>query len=354
MITLLIPTKNRSDAIIRLLRYYKEIGFEGCICIGDSSSPENVERTKRVIETFEGQFTLVYKEYPNLNTTECIKRLLDFVYSPYVSIISDDDFLIPNSINKCAKFLDEHPDYACAHGTWAIIRLDTNGLYGNRIVDCSSYYSPDVEAESASQRLFYYFRHYFTTIYSVHRTENFRVMWRDILKDNIFGSELLPSCLSYVLGKVKHLDCLHVVATTHGEQKNWLRGVNWVTNPEWYSSYLVFFDTLAKTLALQDKISIEEAQKVIKPEVDSMIRELCSCTDSLSPNVSLENRHSHWIQVGRKIPGAQRIWQFLHSFSGFSLSAMLRSSSPYHSDFMPVYKILTTPPPEFSDKTIDK
>jgi hypothetical protein len=99
-----------------------------------------------------------------------------------------------------------------------------------------------------------------------------------------------------------------------------------------------------------------EAQKVVKHAFCALLNNpdfLCS-RQSLNSGKRLESNYGRWVQVGRKIPGAQRIWQFLHSFSGVSLSALLRPSSPYHSDFMPVYKALTTPPTEFSDKTNGK
>ena len=53
MISLLIPTMNRSDFLIRLLRYYRALGFQGCICIGDSSDAVHVERTKKAIQELQ-------------------------------------------------------------------------------------------------------------------------------------------------------------------------------------------------------------------------------------------------------------------------------------------------------------
>jgi len=350
MITLLVLTKNRSDFLIRLLRYYEDTGFEGCICIADGSGPDHVERTKRMIETLRGKFSIVYKGYPDLTLSECLKRLLDFVSTPYAAFCGDDDFLIPSALNKCAKFLDDHPDYAFAHGKGVNIALDKKGPYG-RIVDCSCYQQDEIEAESASQRLDYYLRHGHITIFSVHRSEYLRVMYRDsyVLKDVVFGSELIPCCHSIILGKSKQLDCFHVVRQGHAQQIVIRSGYNWITNPEWYSGYRVFRDSLAEALALQDNISIVEAQKTVNHAFCALLNNpdfLCSPTN--------KNSHSLWVRVGRKIPGAQRIWQFLHSFSGVSLSALLRSSSPYHSDFMPVYKALTTPPTEFLNETTGK
>jgi len=355
MITLLVPTMNRSDFLIRMLRYYEKVSFEGCICIGDSSNSEHVERTKRVIATLRDKLNIIYREYPDLNGAVCLKRLLDFVSTPYAAFVADDDFLVPSALNQCAKFLEEHPDYAAAHGMGIAIGLDSEGLYG-RVAQCVHYQQPVIEAESASQRLCEHLSHYSVILFSVHRIESWRAMYRDVhlLRDNSFGAELLPCCKSVILGKSKELDCLYVVRQNHAQRYPHPSMYNWIISPEWYSSYLVFRDSLAEALTLQDNISIEKAKKVIKQAFLSYLSMYLSLKLG-----SWKGLRKHWRQIAGTIPGVRRIWQLLHSLrpkqhSELSLSALLRQSSPYHADFMPVYKALTTLPTEFSNKTIEK
>ena len=355
MITLLVPTINRSDFLIRLLRYYEKVGFEGCICIGDSSNSEHVKRTKRVLATLRGRLNIIYREYPDLNDAVCLKRLLDFVSTPYAAFVADDDFLVPSALNQCGKFLGEHPEYVAVHGMGITVTLDSGGLYG-RIVQCGHYRQPEIEAESASQRLDDHLSNYSVALFSVHRIESWRAMYRDVhlLKDKSFGSELLPCCKSVVLGKSKELDCLYVVRQMHAQRYLLPDEHDWITSQEWYPSYLVFRDSLAEALTLQDNISTEKAQKVVEKAFRSYL------------DMSLSQQSSFWRdfrnycrQVAGIIPGARRIWQLLRSLRSkqhfkFSLSVLLRSSSPYHADFMPVYKALTTPPTEFLNKTSGK
>jgi len=355
MITLLVPTMNRSDFLIRMLRYYDDIGFEGCICIGDSSSPEHVERTKRVIEILRGRLNIIYREYPDLNDAVCLKRLLDFVSTPYAAFVADDDFLVPNALNQCAKFLGEHPDYVAAHGIGIAITLDSKGLYG-QITQCGLYRQPVIEAKSASQRLDDHLNHYSVALFSVHRIESWRAMYRDVhlLKDKSFGSELLPCCKSVILGKPKELDCLYVVRQMHTQRYLLPDEHDWITSPEWHSSYMVFRDSLAETLALQDNISIEKAREVVKQAFRSY---LAMCL-SYQPNFR-RDFYNRWRQIAGTIPGARCMWQLLRSLRTkqhfkLSLRELLKSSSPYHTDFMPIYKALTTPPTEFSNKNSGK
>jgi len=213
-----------------------------------------------------------------------------------------------------------------------------------------------IEAESASQRLDDHLNHYSVTLFSVHRIESWRAMYRNVhlLKDKSFGSELLPCCKSIILGRSKELDCLYVVRQGHTQRYLLPDMYDWITSPEWHSSYLVFRDSLAEALVLQDNISIEKAQKVVKQAFRSYLA-MCS-SQQLG---SWRGSRKHWRQIAGAIPGVRRIWQLLHFLrpkhhSEFSLWALLRQSSPYHTDFMPVHKALTTPPTEFSNKTVGK
>jgi glycosyltransferase domain-containing protein len=346
---------NRSNFLIRLLRYYKEIGFEGCICIGDSSSAEHVERTKKVIETLRGKLNIIYQEYPDLNDAICLKRLLDFVSTPYAAFVADDDFLVPDALNQCVKFLGEHPDYAAAHGMGITITLNSKGLYG-QIIQCGHYRQPVIEAKSASQRLDDHLGHYSVTLFSVHRIESWRAMYRDVhlLRDRGFGGELFPCCKSVILGKSKELDCLYLVRQMHTQRNLLPDTYDWITSSEWYSSYLVFRDSLAETLALQDNISLEKAEKAVKQAFWSYL----AMGVSYQPDFR-RDFYNRYRQVAGIIPGARRIWQLLRSLRSkqhfkLSLRELLKSSSPYHADFMPVYKALTTPPTEFSNETTGK
>ena len=355
MITLLVPTMNRSDFLIRLLRYYDEVGFEGCICIGDSSSPEHVVRTKRVIEILRGKLNIVYQEYPGINVSLCVSRLVDLVSTPYAAFVADDDFLVPNALNQCAKFLGEHPDYVAAHGIGITITLDSKGLHG-QITQCGHYRQPVIEAESASQRLDDHLSNYKVALFSVHRIESWRAMFRDVhlLRDRGFGGELLSCCKSVILGKSKELDCLYLVRQMHAQRYLLPDTYDWITSPEWYPSYLVFRDSLAETLALQDSISIGKAEKV----VEKAFRPYLSMCLSQQPDFRREF-YNRYRQVAGSIPGARRIWQLLRSLRSkqhfkLSLRELLKASSPYHADFMPVYRALTTSPTEFSNKTSGK
>lgn len=353
-ITLLVPTLNRSDFLIRQLNYYNAVGFKGTICIGDSSTAEHVERTRRVITALLGNLSIFYGEYPNLSESACVEKLLDHVSTDYAAIVEDDDFLVPSSLEQCVQFLYEHADYNAAHGVAAVIKAQAIGVqsseaYG-RLTGAGYYRQAVLEARSASQRLVDYLGNYSGSLWSsVQRVDSWRAMYKDIslVSSRTFAGELLPFCISVIQGKVKELDCLYLIRQVHEGQYLLPDNYDWITGPNWLPSYQLFRDRLSKELADQDGISLDDAREVVKEAFWSYL--------ARSLNRKWEGRYGQagagyrqrLRQAARGVPGLRRTWSEFRSFlpgqnNRLSLPALLRRSSPYHADFMPVYGAITT------------
>lgn len=352
MITILIPTMNRSDFLIRLLHYYRDLDFQGCIIIGDSSDIAHAERIKKAIKAFKGKLNIIYQEYPtNLNEAMCLHKMQDSVSTPYAVYVADDDFLVPSALEQCASFLDTHPEYSSAHGIAATLRLQASGAYWE-VAWVAPYQQPVLEEESASQRLTNLLSNYLVTIFSLHRTEYRREMYRDVplLTDRRLAAELYPCCVSVIQGKVKGVDCLYLMRQAHdqryqlpGKKKEWVRSANFI------SSYPIFLDSLAKELVKQDGISMDEALKVVE-------RASSSYLDSFVEPLLSRYGIPRLMQIARYIPGAPQVWRALQSLNRRELdesllATFLQSSSPYHADFMPIYRAVTAVSAELIEET---
>lgn len=352
MITLLIPTMNRSDFLIRLLRYYRDLGFPGCICIGDSSDTVHVERTKRALKTLRGKLNIIYREYPHVNDAMCQQQLLNFVSTPYVTHVPDDDFLVPTALERCALFLDSHPDYSAAHGVGIAFSFKSSGAYG-QVAWVNHYRQAVIEVESASQRLLDHLSNYSLTLFSVHRVESWREMYQDVslLTDKTF-TELLPCCYSVIQGKVKELDCFYLVRQSH-DRRYTLPGItDWISSPHWLPSYRVFRGCLANEMSQQDGISLDKAQEVVEQAFWSYL------TKTLGKPVPSPSSLARLRKVAGMLPGMPQVWRALRSLSLAGrkqeslLAALLRPSSPYHSDFIPIYRALTTVDTAFPEEIL--
>ena len=127
--------------------------------------------------------------------------------------------------------------------------------------------------------------------------------------------------------------------------------LDWVTDPNWFSSYTFFASCLEGELVRQDAVGLDEAEEVIKEGFRSYMAQLLAKGRIATVRYLSPAPRRRWRQAAGAVPGLrqmQRLGQAIRSInpSGpgeFSLSMLLRPSSPYHADFMPVYRAVTTP-----------
>lgn len=345
-VTVLVPTKNRSDFVLRLLHYYRSLKFRGSILVGDSSDPEHRKEVERAISLAKRELRVSYSEHPPSNNAECVRSLLQVVSTPYVALLPDDDFLVPASLYRCAEFLDRAPEYSAAHGVAVLFTLDRAGPYG-RVKGVSQYWQRPIEQDTAEHRLLDHLDHYSVTLFSVHRTNQMRLMYQNTnaLRDKTFVAEIVPCCLSVILGKVKELDCLYLVRQVHAQRYLLPDLFDWLTSPDWFQSYEIFRDCLSEALAQQDDIGTDKARKVVKQAFWLYLAKGLNHKWQARYRKEENGTRSYWREVARRVPGLLRVGHKLRSAissqgSEMSLPALLYPSSSYHADFMPIYRVV--------------
>ena len=418
-ITILIPTLNRSNFLIRALSYYVKVGFKGWICIGDSSNVQHSERIKRVVYTLEDKLKIIYKYFPKppyINDSMCVKEMIEIAPTPYLVFSGDDDFLVPSSLCQCAAFLDNHPEYTAAHGFRILFHL--NKRKGTDHIVKTDYIQQHIlEAEKASERWAGYIRHAFATQFYVQRKETWRRSFRDIpfVSSKYLGPELMPCSLTAILGKVKQLDCLSTMfQSTPGSDGSWSTHslYHFTLRPEWSASVQGIRNSIVEALMEKDNIKSKEANDIFDKEFWNHIKVsftwpyrikygsfpirkldvVCNITNFQENAYSLLT-HPNWSHSVKIIRESQveaiiqhqrvdrekaqeifdkELWKHIlilltlqyqrkygvedstslnqemdkerslsHEYRKMlSLEAMLDSSSPYHKDFLPAYKIV--------------
>jgi glycosyltransferase domain-containing protein len=347
---ILIPTKNRPDFLIRQLTYYADVNCRCTIYIGDSSDSDCFEQNKAAVRQLEPKLNIVHLSLPELWVTEAWHELLKHVTEPYAAYCGDDDFLVPATLEKCGRFLDENPDYSIAHGTAFLIATENGSAFGK--INTGRYNQFGVEDTSACQRLRSYLRNYFPVTFSLQRTQEFR---RDIeeslaMADKGFKGQLALECLRIIRGKAKQLDDLYLVRHGHSTNLQLPDPYDWITGLDWTSSYQTFFGLLVNELALQDHLTVSQAQAIVKETFWLYLNRVMGkhwakrygCGNS---GVRARTRKN----LGR-IAMLKRTWQAVRSIlpgktNKTNLLALRRSSSPYHADFMPIYRAVTVLPP---------
>ncbi|MGH8616191.1 MAG: TIGR00180 family glycosyltransferase [Burkholderiales bacterium] len=205
--SLIIPSHNSARFLRRLLSYLRRIEYQGRIHLVDSSTGED----RAVVERAQVDWPELWLEpffYPN--TLSFPAKLIDAlgrISSPVVMLCADDDFVVPETLERCVAFLRDHPDHVVARGKSAAFnlnRLQKAGVEGKTqatftVQPMHAY--PQIETV---ERLLAFMRRYSSTFYSVGR----RVAMRDALvatcavTENIIFFQYLWSCLTVAQGMV--------------------------------------------------------------------------------------------------------------------------------------------------------
>src|SRR3989338_6817452 len=104
---IIVPTRNRSEFITRLLNYYASLKSPHTIYLGDSSDPP--EKIKKIVSELNGKLNIVYHYSPPGDVAKCEFELLTLVKEKYACLLCDDDYHVPDAITECAEFLEKNP-----------------------------------------------------------------------------------------------------------------------------------------------------------------------------------------------------------------------------------------------------
>lgn len=357
MLTLVIPTKNRSRFLARLLNYYAQLGLEYPVLIADSSDPGEFGQIGRIIRNLSDRLDVTHLSFPpDLSAFRALAKSFERVQTPYAVFASDDDFYVPEALRESVRFLEHHPDVSVAHGLFVMFGLYSGSTHG-RIQWVTHYDCRDIGDGTGRGRLENFLRDCYAPGNSVHRTADIRDAYDRAVRFNLGPrfAELFTSCLPIIRGKVKRVDRLYKICQAHSNQASSSRSVDpmdWISDPAWNQEYVNFRNGLSDELARTDGIAIEEGREILKKAfwrffADDLVREW---------NVVYSPRYFRNLRVrlntaARRVLGRlktrHRAFSFIpvHAID-ISLPDLLSTSSPYRSDFLPVYRAIISPPVE--------
>lgn len=351
-VAIIIPTKNRSEFLIRQLAYYAEAGCHHPLFVGDSSEGQHLESTLSAVSKFDNRLEIKHLQLPGLKEHEIIKEIAQQVAEPYVILASGDDFCIPGALEDCAAFLDSHSDYTSAHGLALSFSVGQDRACGE-FVRTKEYHQRSAEDANSRLRLLGLLHSYWPARLCVQRTDDFKDLAALASKplDKDFR-ELLASCVPIIRGKSKQLDRLYVMRQAHVQYCPRPYAFDWVTDPDWFSSYTLFRSCLEEELVRQDEVGLDEAEEVVKEGFGLYIAKRLAegrVAPLQSPGPASKRR---WLRrAAGAVPGPRQMRRFGKALRTInapgpdenSLSVLLQPSSAYHRDFMPVYRAVTTP-----------
>jgi len=211
-LTILVPTRNRPAFLRRLLTYFKAIPPAAIIRIIDSSQGASLRENRLTVQSFADALQLEHVEDSTGMISKC-RKAMERVETPYTAFCADDDFLMLDAVQKCLQFLETHPDYHCAMGSWVWMNPDRQ----NR---CHQTRCTSIDDDDPTLRMRRLANHWFSTFYGVYRTASFRRAWivtdeaSDYDRARVFPETLL-SMLSVLYGKLAVLPHVYYLFELH-------------------------------------------------------------------------------------------------------------------------------------------
>ncbi|MDO8527455.1 MAG: TIGR00180 family glycosyltransferase [Deltaproteobacteria bacterium] len=361
-LTIVIPTKNRSRFLGKLLQYHSGMNFGGTILIGDASDPLEYQKGKEIVESAQQKLKVAhYQHTTNTSLIEGINLLLAEVITPYAVLSGDDDFLVPGELDRCVQFLEQNRDYSCACGqqTYVFVRrLSDTSMKVDRV---TAGYVMNHENASAMQRLVEYVSHgRANNTFSVQRTDGMRERWRkasdiglDTTKYHGCLHEVSVNVVSLIQGKQKKFQNLYHAMLRHNERieatsVSWdIRWIERMAKWDWSKEVLQMLDWWAVELMAFEKLEKEKAYDVAEAVFLSWMGSfITDCRNSLFEKNNLapkyrKNSKEYILQSLKKMALVRRVWERVRGGKKISLSVFLDKKSMYFEDFMPIYRELT-------------
>jgi glycosyltransferase domain-containing protein len=271
LVTIVIPTHNRPDYLIRILDYFS--GCELPVLVADSSEKKYPKLIPEGVK---------YYHIPEVGFGPKLRIVLGKVKTKYSVMCADDDFLIVDGIVELVKFLEKNPDYSVAKGHQVGFNQDSKEASFYPSNDHASF-SMDINQPEILDRLCNYFKQYVPVFYGVHRTEIIRKAFEQVnVKSNPSLVELLTAAVPLVYGKLIILPIAYgATAVFSSVEISKLplipRFDDMVREQEQNVSYKEdldqYFSILASEISKQDNIGIEEALVAAKSGMNAYLFE---------------------------------------------------------------------------------
>lgn len=216
-VAILIPTFERSSFIQRLINYYDSLKCPHIIYIGDASNKKISDTTKEFLRNIKN-VKVKYFHWENLNVMHTISKLAEEASNEcsYCTFQGDEDFFIPSSLTRCAKFLSDNPEYTTVQGRAIQVIMNSNHPTGN-IKFIREYWAENsLENDDKIKRLSLFNDKPFAMQFSLHHTNHFVSVSRqtsNIIDHGVY--EDFQCNIFAINGKSKFIDCLYLVRVRH-------------------------------------------------------------------------------------------------------------------------------------------
>lgn len=272
-LTIAIPTYNRPEHLKRLLHFLVQEVEGVSFVIGDSSTSKNKNINKEMIQSLNNKLIRYFEYDESLATYNKFALLFKEVQTPYTVFCSDDDFLVPSSLDICVDFLLNNSSYSQAKGKFYVFYQKEN--LEIKWLPCH-HQAVSVEGATAQERLEKVQLDDLEPFVGVWKTEILQLKTDETAKTfsgvgfSVF-TDMLYETLSFIYGNVKVLDIPFYFQQCHTQTAS--KGVSQrfeasLLTEELHNHKSMFFLKIAFHLQNYESISRQEAFITIQNLVD--------------------------------------------------------------------------------------
>jgi glycosyltransferase involved in cell wall biosynthesis len=142
VVSTIIPTYNRSGQLKKAVRSVLEQGYPHIkVCIFDNASEDDTESVVREFQKSDSR--IMYHRHPyNIGAFNNFVFGLKQVDTPFFSILSDDDFLLPDFFENAIREFSRHPD--CGFAALGCLVSDGTKTIRKPVINnnMAGYYTP--------------------------------------------------------------------------------------------------------------------------------------------------------------------------------------------------------------------
>ena len=291
-ISIMIPTKNRPNFILRQLKYYSLSNFQGVILIGDSSDSKFFEENESNIIDFGKELTIRHFHKPELTADKTLSFLSREVQTDYSVNVSDDDIILVESILEGINFLDSHMEYSAVHGKAFLISMENakSEPFG-KLASFLRYPVASISEDSALGRIKEFFANVLNVNMAIVRSKINMDAFSEIEKLSnyystyIFG-ELVHGSIVCSRGKIGQIDNCYLIRQSHEDQYySSLNMGEWFSRDDWCNQYNILKLAINREILAYDDIEDinNKTSLILSSWLESLINNMV-IKDKISPS----------------------------------------------------------------------
>ncbi|MGY5796110.1 TIGR00180 family glycosyltransferase [Rheinheimera faecalis] len=253
-LTLVIPSYNRTEYLIRAMKFWS--GKAVTLLALDGSSKSVSE------ELLKGIAPNVHYIHNPVSIQERLAQSCTLIQTKYAALLSDDDFFASTGLEEAIAELEANPDLVSCNGNCISFKWRATENFVSTRLNYPEQIGLNIRHQSTEERITEHFRNYTpASIYAVNRAETFILGMQAASHKNscVYSLEMAFEFVASFMGGMKTLNCCYWLRSLDNEPVSvtgadrGFRFHQWLTMPEFKDEVDAWFAYISELLSVVTK-----------------------------------------------------------------------------------------------------